>query len=59
MHLSLSSSQKVDVVGWVVRSEAVKGNGEDLHSVALMFLQLAGEEQSQLLKFLSEAEANK
>ena len=59
MHLSLSSSQKVDVVGWVVRSEPVKGNGEDLHSVALMFLQLAGEDLSQLLKFLSEAEANK
>ena len=58
VHLSLSSSQKVNVVGWVVRSKPVKGNGSDLHSVALMFLQLAAEEQSQLLKFLAQAEAS-
>lgn len=57
MHLSLSSSQKVNVLGWVVRSEPVKGNGEALQSVALMFLQLAAEEQSQLLNFLAQAEA--
>jgi len=57
MHLSLSSSQKVNVLGWVVRSEPVKRNGENLHSLALMFLQLEAEEQSQLLSFLAQAEA--
>ncbi len=59
MHLSLSSSQKVNVLGWVVRSRPVQGYEDNLLSVAVMFLQLAAEEQSQLLKFLSEAEARK
>ena len=59
MHLSLTSSQEVTVVGWVVRSEPVKDKGEDLHLVALMFLQLSAGEQSQLLKFLAEVEARK
>ena len=59
MHLSLSSSQKVNVLGWVVRSRPVKGYEDNLHSVAVMFLQLAAEEQSQLLKFLAEVEARK
>jgi hypothetical protein len=47
----------VNVVGWVVRSEPVQGEGKDLHSVALMFLQLKAEEQSQLLQFLADADA--
>ena len=58
IHLRLSSSQTVNVVGWVVRSEPVEGNGKDLHFVALMFLQLEAEEQSQLLKFLAQADTS-
>ena len=57
IHLHLSSSQRVNVVGWVVRSESLQGEGKDLRSVALMFLQLRAEEQSQLLKFLAESDA--
>ena len=56
IHLHLSSSQRVNVVGWVVRSEPAQGEGKDLRSVALMFLQLRAEEQSQLLKFLADAD---
>jgi c-di-GMP-binding flagellar brake protein YcgR len=56
IHLYLSSSQQVNVMGWVVRSEPVQGESRDLRSVALMFLQLRAEEQSQLLKFLAGAD---
>ncbi len=56
IHLHLSSSQRVNVVGWVVRSEPVQGEGKDLRSVALMFLQLRAEEQSQLLQFLADSD---
>jgi len=56
IHLHLPSSQRVNVVGWVVRSEPVQGEGEDLRSVAMMFLQLRAEDQSQLLKFLVECD---
>ncbi len=56
IHLHLSSSQRVNVVGWVVRSEPVQGEGKDLRSVALMFLQLSAEDQSQLLKFLADSD---
>jgi c-di-GMP-binding flagellar brake protein YcgR len=56
IHLHLSSSQSVNVVGWVVRSEPVQGEGKDLRSVALMFLQLRAEEQSQLLQFLADSD---
>lgn len=56
IHLDLSPSQRVNVVGWVVRSESVRGKGKDLRSVALMFLQLRAEDQSQLLKFLADAD---
>ncbi len=56
IHLHLSSSQRVNVVGWVVRSDPVQGEGQDLRSVALMFLQLRTEEQSQLLQFLADSD---
>jgi len=56
IHLHLSSSQRVNVVGWVVRSEPVQGEGKGLRSVALMFLQLKAEEQSQLLQFLADSD---
>ena len=56
IHLPLFSSQRVNVVGWVVRSEPVQGEGKDLRSVALMFLQLRAEEQSQLLQFLADSD---
>ncbi len=56
IHLHLSSSQTVNVVGWVVRSEPVQGEGKDLRSVALRFLQLRAEEQSQLLQFLADSD---
>ena len=56
IHLQLSSSQRVNVVGWVVRCEPAQDKEKDLCSVALMFLQLRAEEQSQLLKFLADAE---
>jgi c-di-GMP-binding flagellar brake protein YcgR len=55
IHLHLSPSQRLNVVGWVVRSELVQGEGKDLRSVAVMFLQLKAEEQSELLKFLAGA----
>jgi hypothetical protein len=47
--------KRLNVVGWVVRSELVQGEGKDLRSVAVMFLQLKAEEQSELLKFLAGA----
>jgi len=50
--LHLTPSQFVNAVGWVVRSEAVERDGKSLHSVAMEFLQLEGEEQNQLLLFL-------
>ncbi len=56
IHLHLSSSQRVNVVGWVVRSDPVQCEGKDLRSVAVMFLQLRAEEQNQLLKFLAGAD---
>ncbi len=56
IHLHLSSSQTVNVVAWVVRSEPVQGEGKDLRSVALRFLQLRAEEQSQLLQFLADSD---
>jgi len=56
LHLHLSTSQRVNVVGWVVRSEPVQGEGQDLRSVALMFLQLRAEEPSQLLQFLADSD---
>jgi c-di-GMP-binding flagellar brake protein YcgR len=50
--LHLTPSQFVNAVGWVVRSETVEHDGKSLHSVAMEFLQLDGEEQNQLLLFL-------
>jgi c-di-GMP-binding flagellar brake protein YcgR len=50
--LRLAPSQIVNAVGWVVRSETVEREGKSLHSVAMEFLQLDGEEQNQLLLFL-------
>ncbi|MCK5352446.1 hypothetical protein KAJ77_07695, partial [bacterium] len=50
--LHLTPSQFVNAVGWVVRSEAVERDRKSLHSVAMEFLQLEGEEQNQLLLFL-------
>jgi c-di-GMP-binding flagellar brake protein YcgR len=55
IHLHLSSSQRVNVVGWVVRSEPIQGEGKDLRSVALMFLQLRAQGQSQVLQFLADS----
>ncbi len=57
IHLHLSSSQRVNAVGWVVRSEPVQGEAKDLRSVALMFLQLRAEEQSQFLQFLADSDS--
>lgn len=57
IHLQLSSSQRMNVVGWVVRCEPARDETKDLCSVALMFLQLTAEDQSQLLKFLTDAES--
>ncbi len=55
MNLRLPASQKVNAVGWVVRSEAVGQNGNSLNSVALKFLQVNEENQMQLLDLLAQA----
>ena len=54
INLQFTPSDQVNAVAWVVRSKPVKGDGESRHSVALEFLQLEEEEQSQLLMFLTQ-----
>ena len=53
--LDLSASEQVNAAGWVVRSEPVKRQGKDSHSVALEFLGLAPEEQKQIQRFLASS----
>ena len=55
MNFRLPATQKVNAVGWVVRTEAVGQNGNSLNSVALKFLQVNEENQMQLMDFLAQA----
>ena len=50
--LNIKESQPVSAVGWVVRISAVESDKEDLRLVGIEFLQLAHEEQAELVKFL-------
>ena len=50
--LNLKESQRVRAVGWVIRSSAVEGDQEDFRLVGIEFIQLAHEEQAELVKFL-------
>ncbi len=50
--LNLKESQRVSAVGWVIRSRAVESDQEDLRWVGIEFLQLAHDEQMELMKFL-------
>ena len=52
MNLHLFKSERVNAVGWVVRSEPVEHDGKHVNSVGVQFLQLEDKEQVQLLKFL-------
>lgn len=59
LNLELPSSEKLNAVGWVVRSDSVKRKEykgtiivRDINSIAVEFLQPEAKEQTQLLHFL-------
>ena len=53
INLQFTSSDQVGAVGWVVRVTPVEGQKESRSTVALEFLQIGEEEQSQMLHFLA------
>ena len=57
MSLFLCPPDRINALGWVVRSQRIDQDGKGLHSVAVQFLHLEEFEQNAVLSFLAEAES--
>ncbi|MEE8348384.1 MAG: PilZ domain-containing protein [Acidobacteriota bacterium] len=58
VHLFLSQSSQINVVGWVVRSVSFKRSSQTVYLTAFQFLQLTDTDQSDLMAFLSECDCD-
>lgn len=52
INLQFTQSDQVSALGWVVRASPDQGKGESCSAIAVEFLQIDEEEQSQMLDFL-------
>ena len=54
--IHFSPSNKIDVVGWILRATPIERDGEVINSVAMQFLHCEGKDQNHLLRFLAHGE---
>jgi len=58
MRIHFSSTNKIDVVGWILRATPIERDGEVINTVAVQFLQCEAKDQNHLLRFLAHGEVN-
>ncbi len=58
VRVHFSATNKIDVVGWILRATPIERNGEVINSVAVQFLQCEAKDQNHLLQFLAHGEVN-
>ncbi len=58
MRIHFSATNKIDVVGWILRATPIERNGHVINSVAVQFLQCEAQDQNHLLRFLAHGEMN-
>ncbi len=56
--IHFSTTNQIDVVGWVLRVTPMERHGEALNSVAMQFLHCEAKDQNHLLRFLAHGEVN-
>ena len=58
MRIHFSPTNKIDVVGWILRATPIERDGEVINIVAMQFLQCEAKDQNHLLRFLAHGEVN-
>jgi c-di-GMP-binding flagellar brake protein YcgR len=56
MRIHFSSSNQIDVVGWILRATPIERDGDVINTVAVQFLQCEAKDQNHLLRFLAHGE---
>jgi hypothetical protein len=53
VRIHFSTTNQIDVVGWLLRATPIERHGEVINSMALQFLHCEAKDQNHLLRFLA------